>query len=494
MNSRVWSAAWVVAGLVTACTEYSVDIKPGDPPLVYLDSDTDVAVDTDVDGLPELVFSPPVIDFGYVEEGTTVSADVLVTNLGDAPLAVADLLVTGSSTFSLADAADLSVAVGSTELFTVQFTPENADVTGAVTFTSSDPYAPTAQVELLGTGANRAVQGSPNPLSFGDVVQGDSQTERLELVNTGNAPVTVTSVASNDAAFVPRAITAPVTIPVGSSYQLPVVYTPQRAGAASGLLSITSDARYPAADVMVNASGVADRPTAVCSVNPTTVVAIHESATWRGNQSTDPNGRPLTYSWSLITRPAGSVATMPGGSAANRGPFTPDVVGDYVGRLIVSNDLGAVSDPCDVTLHAEPNASLWVEMFWQHSGDDMDLHLIANAGSRNSTSDCYYANCVGGGPNWGVAGTADNPFLDLDDIPGTGPENINIARPADGTYRVDVHDYPGSTYNGNNQVRVRVYIDGILLYDQIKVVSGESSWTSFARIVWSGGAGTVVPL
>jgi RHS repeat-associated protein len=62
-----------------------------------------------------------------------------------------------------------------------------------------------------------------------------------------------------------------------------------------------------------------------------------------GSQSTDVDGDALTYSWSLLHRPAGSSAVIQQADQA-KAAFMPDKIGDYVGQLIV-NDGQAASDP-----------------------------------------------------------------------------------------------------------------------------------------------------
>tara|TARA_Y100001970_G_scaffold68088_1_gene86773 strand:+ start:1268 stop:2191 length:924 start_codon:yes stop_codon:yes gene_type:complete len=237
-------------------------------------------------------------------------------------------------------------------------------------------------------------------------------------------------------------------------------------------------------------------PIAVCSVDPSPVSPPFESATWIGNSSYDPDGGEIVdYSWALVAAPGGSTVTMPLG-AANRYPFTPVLAGTYVGELTVTNDAGLSSDPCEVTLEAVPTESLWVEMFWEQPQDDMDLHLLVDAGSLETRDDCYYSNCTPSAQiffpmDWGTSGyTGDNPTLDLDDIPGTGPENINIDTPHPGAvYTVVVHDYTGSTSDvyGMNNVTVNVYLDGSLSWTDTRPIEGDGSYTYFARIDWTGG-------
>jgi hypothetical protein len=239
-----------------------------------------------------------------------------------------------------------------------------------------------------------------------------------------------------------------------------------------------------------------DVPVAVCSVSPNPITPPFEEATWDGSESYDPNGFEIVqYRWSLVSQPQGSAVQLPPaqGDGSVRAGFMPDLAGDYVGQLIVTNDNGDESEPCQVTLESIPAEDLWVEMYWDRQPDDMDLHLLKPGGSLESNGDCYYMNCVGGGPDWGVRNDdKDDPSLDLDDIPGTGPENINILMPESGEFTVYVHDYEGSNgwgadYTGANNVTVNVYLNGSQVWTNTKPISGDDSYTPFCRINWETG-------
>ena len=67
----------------------------------------------------------------------------------------------------------------------------------------------------------------------------------------------------------------------------------------------------------------------------------------------------------------------------------------------------------------------------------------------------------------------DNPRLDLDDIDGVGPENINIQEPTFGEYTIVIHDYPSGEYHGANTALVRVHLAGELAFERSIVVTGE---------------------
>ncbi len=70
--------------------------------------------------------------------------------------------------------------------------------------------------------------------------------------------------------------------------------------------------------------------------------------TLNGSASSDPDGQPLTYSWSFTSKPAGSTAALTN-PTSSMPTFTLDLVGEYVVRLIV-NDGMASSAPDSVII------------------------------------------------------------------------------------------------------------------------------------------------
>ncbi|MHC1725307.1 MAG: PKD domain-containing protein [Syntrophobacteraceae bacterium] len=89
----------------------------------------------------------------------------------------------------------------------------------------------------------------------------------------------------------------------------------------------------------------------VANAGPDQVVFVRNNVELNGLGSNDADGDPLTYSWSLIARPAGSAATLDNPVSATPS-FVPDVIGQYVAQLIV-NDLTLDSAPDTVLITAQ---------------------------------------------------------------------------------------------------------------------------------------------
>ncbi len=98
--------------------------------------------------------------------------------------------------------------------------------------------------------------------------------------------------------------------------------------------------------VTVTVAGGNTKP--VANAGPNQTVTVGTKVQLNGARSTDADGDPLTYRWSLITVPAGSLAALNDPAAVNP-TFTADLQGAYVAQLIV-NDGKIDSGPATVTI------------------------------------------------------------------------------------------------------------------------------------------------
>ncbi len=266
--------------------------------------------------------------------------------------------------------------------------------------------------------------------------------------------------------------------------------------------------RLPAAEVCNgrddDCDGVVDD--GVCNVPPVATCPDDVDtdplvAVFLNGSGADADGIVVTYLWELLVLPAGSIAS-PDTPNDDDTWFTPDLVGVYTLRLTVTDDDG-LTDSCDVDVRARGNG-LRVEIYWNppdRSCDvfggagcddtDVDLHLLhEDALTWFNALDCYYANCRFG-LAWDAAGATDDPRLDIDDVEGHGPENINIDSPVNlSMYRVGVHYWDDGLW-GSSDAYVNIYCGDISVtpvasYGPVDLPMTDDFW-KVADVRWDGG-------
>ena len=211
-----------------------------------------------------------------------------------------------------------------------------------------------------------------------------------------------------------------------------------------------------------------------------------DTAVFDGSGSHDADGTIVSHTWALLARPAGSNSTLETPNAGQVELFV-DFAGDYMLELTVTDDTG-LTGTATMPFSAVPWQDIHVELAWDIDVSDVDLHLVDQASGGQfavAPLDCYYSNKT---PDWGDAGAANDPTLDIDDVDGFGPENINVAQPKDGAkYRVMVHYYSDDGVGGTNAI-IRIYLNGTLQFEQVKFLSQTDKVWDVATIDWPTGA------
>ena len=205
---------------------------------------------------PAASLSPPSLAaFAGQNVGTASSAQkVTLSNTGNAPLAVASVAISGTDggDFSEANTCGGSVAAGAGCTVSIVFKPAAAGSrTGMLTITdnSNGEAGSTQSVSLSGTGVAPEVALAPGSVSFGALDVGTASTgSTVTLTNSGNAALTITSVAISGADAKDFAMGSGSTcstkaaVAGGKSCTVSLTFTPSAAGSRSATLTITDNA------------------------------------------------------------------------------------------------------------------------------------------------------------------------------------------------------------------------------------------------------------
>ena len=494
-------------------------------PIIAIGDPFDTAFSVCAEGLeskPENKFRECAFDFGDVDIGRARVFSFTVKNPSPVKLLIKSIDTEEGSdpSFTIDGEAPTEVAsaIGTLgEVVSVKFQPTVEGPVSARLVIKSDgenlDEGEDVVIVLTANGVSRcrpAIEVVPGACNFGDVGVGATAFCDLSINNTGACELIV-----DDIGFTPETpfplvfgpqsnFLIPTTIPGGTGVSLRLYARPQDTTLATGTLFIHGLGIDERVEVPLSVQG-ANAPTCVARVSKVNNTVTNDAAPaveplddveFSSDQSTSARaGGTITgQAWTILAAPAESSASL----ASTTGPTTRfrfssaagnvngvDVAGTFTVGLVVTDDLGAVSTQCSVTVNAVPRAGLHVQMTWDVATNDMDLHLARNGTAWCSNDDCYFG---GTNQNWG--GGNLNPSLDIDDLSGFGPENINIESPADGDYTVGVGMYSGST---QTVVTVRIFIGGQLEFEGFESMGRSGNWLP-ARVELRSGIATVVEL
>lgn len=438
-----------------------------------------------------LKITPGQVRFGLVAAGGEYEREITIFNQGISECAVWDFHMdpAGATAFRLKETPEGSIVIGPQETLKLglEFSPPATSVnqllSSAIVFSHSTPDSEPMRIDVSGYPSSFQVEIIPNPIDFGPMPIGYNRSLSVSVINTGTSAVSVDrfevvqpgvpasetrfkAVAGTPPAGVPGYANIPGSIGAGQRALIRTSYLAWMEGSESAELQVfLSGADVPLL-VPMTAEGrdeecgdLCEAPQAVCP--PDEVVIVNQPHPLPGD-AFNAAGDVMSCHWRVLNKPYGS-RELPSPSDNCVTVFTPDMVGEYVLEMAVTDEQGKFGR-CETKLKAIPHGGLWVEMFWEKASD-VDLHLLHP--NKNplvdsswwTTDDCYY-----GGKNrpWDNGGD-ESASLDRDDVSNTGPENIRINRPVIGhRYAVGVHWYSNRSHT-TTWVTTNIYCGGVLV-------------------------------
>jgi sugar lactone lactonase YvrE len=307
-----------------------------------------VALTGTVTGAPVASLTPPTLSFTTVTGSTSAVASGVLANTGTAPLQVYGVALTGANPGSFVETdncANTTLATGASCTVNVSFHPSgvgsfNASLTvsdnsGTVVLPAvrashplDDGTTVTQSIALTGTAtAVPEPVGSLTPptLSYSATAGASSAAQTVVLSNSGNAPLTIASIALTgaNASLFGETTTCGSTLAAGGNCSIAVLFHPTAAGTASASLVVTD-----------NSGGTTTTHTTVLAgtgTSATTVAAADFTVTALPATQSSYRGRNVTYTIQVASLLASNPFTgtvtlaalnLPFGSTASFAPAT----------------------------------------------------------------------------------------------------------------------------------------------------------------------------
>ncbi len=266
-------------------------------------SDATLAISLSGTGVTQgtLTPTPTSLTFGNVQVGNNTNLSETLTNTGGASLTISAAAASGTG-FSLSGLSlPLTLTAGQSASFTVTFSPTvSGSASGSVSITSNGSN-PNLSIALSGTGTTPGfLSATPSTLAFGSVQVGNSTSLSQSLTNTGASSVIISQANLSGTGFSISGLSLPLTLTASQSVTFTATFAPTAAGAASGSLSVVSNASNSPLTINLSGTGTA---AGTLAVSPTSLsfgnVTVGSSASLNGSLTA--SGTAVTVSSASLT-------------------------------------------------------------------------------------------------------------------------------------------------------------------------------------------------
>lgn len=306
-----------------------------------------------------LVFSPASASFGSITHGSSKTLSMTISNEGRTAVTITKESVSGSA-FSVSGlSVPTTIAVGKSLTVTLKFLPEAAGAFAGYLALTSNAINGSASYLMTGTGLAPALTATPAGASFGSVPLGTTNSQTVQLKNTGASSVTISSTSVTGRGFTLHGITAPLVLAGGKTASATLSFAPTVTGYVAGTVSIASNATDKTLTMTVSGTGVAD--TRTITTTPTSLAFGSENV---GGSNTLPvrlkNTGNSTVKLSGVTISGAGIATTSGLNGTTIAPgqsttvdvtFAPKTAGIASGSVEIASN--ATNSPTTIAVRGD---------------------------------------------------------------------------------------------------------------------------------------------
>lgn len=285
--------------------------------------------------------APSQLAFGNQTVGSVSAAQmVTLSNTGNTATTLGATVATAP--FSIASTTcGATLDAGASCTLAVTFAPTvMGNVSGSLTLPTG---AGAKSVALSGTGMQTSGDLSIGTLAFGSqAVNTTSAAQAVTLTNTGNAPLTVTSVTTNGQFNATH--NCPASLPAGNACTVNAVFAPVSMGTQSGVLSVATGAGTYTAGLSGTGLLAVDtaNPTTLAFGNQTVNTASAAQTVTLSNAGNTPSALSapiLSGAFSIATTTCG--ASLAANASCTYGvTFKPTAMNGATGTLSIPTDVG----------------------------------------------------------------------------------------------------------------------------------------------------------
>ena len=293
--------------------------------------------------------SPTPVAFGNTKVGSNQTSTVTLSNIGGTDVTITSAVLSGAG-FSMSNLAlPLRLHPGTSTPATIAFAPTGGgNFSGSIAFSTiaEDQVKNKIVLSLSGAGVGGGIlTPTPSSLTFGNIQVGSNGSLSETLTNTGGATVTISQATASGTGFSVSGLALPATLAVNQSVSFNVIFAPSSTGAASGGLSIVSDASNSPLSIPLSGTGLA---AGSLSANPgsanlgNVTVGSSQSVTLTvtntGGAAVKVSSATATGSGFSFTGPSLPITLNAGQSHAFNVIFSPSATGAASGALTINSN------------------------------------------------------------------------------------------------------------------------------------------------------------